>query len=118
MASSDTDYVFGRKIDRKRIATVYFRNKKESIGEDAWDVSEKQNDSIMAWTKEAAGLLDLYIATNGMIMANRNCNYLFSDYGSQEHIYGLEYLKTDQTQEMFGMFKDCNNLKKPGCEPF
>ena len=38
--------------------------------------------------------------------------------GSQEHIYGLEYLKTDQTQEMFGMFKDCNNLKKPGCEPF
>lgn len=118
MSSSDTDYVFGRKIDRKRIVTVYFRNKKESIGEDAWDVSEKQNGSIMAWTKEAAGLLDLYIATNGMIMANRNCNYLFSDYGSQEHIYGLEYLKADQTQEMFGMFKDCNNLKKTGCEPF
>ena len=118
MASSDTDYVFGRKIDRKRIATVYFRNKKESIGEDAWDVSEKQNGSIMAWTEEAAGLLDLYIAANGTIVANRNCNYLFSDYGSLEYIYGLEYLKTDQTQEMFGMFKDCNNLKKTGCEPF
>ena len=111
MAHSDMDYVFGRKMDRKQITTIYFRSKKENIDEDAWDVSEKQNGSIMAWTKEAAGLLDLYIATNGMIMANRNCNYLFSDYGRLEHIYGLEYLKTDQTQEMFGMFKDCNSLK-------
>ena len=111
MASSDTDYVFGRKMDRKQITTIYFRSKKENIGEDAWDVSEKQNGSIMAWTKEAAGLLDLYIAANGTIVANRNCNHLFSDYGRLEHIYGLEYLKTDQTQEMFGMFKDCNSLK-------
>ena len=111
MASSDINYVFGRKMDRKQITAIYFRNKKESIGEDAWDVSEKQNGSIMAWTEEAAGLLDLYIAANGTIVANRNCNYLFSDYGSLEYIYGLEYLKTDQTQEMFGMFKDCNNLK-------
>ena len=112
MASSDTDYVFGRKMDRKQITTIYFRSKKENIGEDAWDVSEKQNGSIMAWTeKKADGLLDLYIAANGTIVANRNCHYLFSDYGSLEHIYGLEYLKTDHTQEMFGMFKDCNNLK-------
>ena len=111
MASSDTDYVFGRKMDRKQITTIYFRSKKENIDEDAWDVSEKQNGSIMAWTKEAAGLLDLYIAANGTIVANRNCNHLFSDYGRLEHIYGLEYLKTDQTQEMFGMFKDCNSLK-------
>ena len=28
MASSDTDYVFGRKMDRKQITTIYFRNKK------------------------------------------------------------------------------------------
>ena len=39
MASSNTDYVFGRKMDRTKITTIYFRNKKENIGDDAWDVS-------------------------------------------------------------------------------
>ena len=52
MASSDTDYVFCRKMDRKQITAIYFQNKKENIGEDAWDVSEKQNGSIMAWTEK------------------------------------------------------------------
>lgn len=38
-------------MDRKQIATIYFQNKKENIGEDAWDVSEQQNGSVMAWIK-------------------------------------------------------------------
>ena len=111
MASSDTDYVFGRKMDRKQITTIYFRSKKENIGEDAWDVSEKQNGSIMAWTEEKEdGLLDLYIAANGNIIANRDCSHLFSKYSMAKKIEGLEFLKTDQTENMEEMFGYCENL--------
>ena len=112
MASSDTDYVFGRKMDRKQITTIYFRNKKENIGEDAWDVSEKQNGSIMAWTeKKQDGLLDLYIAANGNITANRDCSFLFSEYTAVKNIWGLEFFKTDQTENMKGMFENCYKLQ-------
>ena len=111
MMSSDTDYIFGRKMDRKQITAIYFRNKKENIGEDAWDVSEKQNGCIMAWTeKKEDGLLDLYIAANGNITANRDCSFLFSDYTAVKNIWGLDFFKTDHTENMKGMFENCYKL--------
>ena len=112
MASSDTDYVFGRKMDRTKITTIYFRNKKENIGEDAWDVSEKQNGSIMAWTEEKRdGFMDLYLAANGNILANKDCSMLFTRYENLKKFVGLQYFRTDQTEDMHGMFFDCRQLK-------
>ena len=43
MANSDTDYIFGRRMWRKQIKTVYFRNRKENIGENVWDASGKKD---------------------------------------------------------------------------
>ena len=111
MASSNTDYVFGRKMDRTKITTIYFRNKKENIGEDAWDVSEKQNGSIMAWTEENRdGFKDLYLAANGNILANKDCSKLFSGYEKLKKIVGLQYFRTDQTENMSFMFDYCKSL--------
>ena len=111
MASSDTDYVFGRKMDRTKITTIYFRNKKENIGEAAWDVSEKQNGSIMAWTEEKRdGFMDLHLAANGNILANKDCSKLFMKYGKLEKIVGLQYFRTDQTENMSYMFRGCLSL--------
>ena len=111
MASSDTDYVFGRKMDRTKITTIYFRNKKENIGEDAWDVSEKQNGSIMAWTEEKQdGFKNLYLAANGNILANKDCSSLFRKYEKSEKIVGLQYFRTDQTENMSCMFYNCESL--------
>lgn len=111
MAGSDTDYVFGRKMDRTKITTIYFRNKKENIGEAAWDVSEKQNGSIMAWTEEKEdGLLDLYIAANGNIMANKDASNMFCKYTQLENISGLEFLQTGRVKDMSHMFGLCENL--------
>ena len=111
MASSNTDYVFGRKMDRTKITTIYFRNKKENIGEDAWDVSEKQNGSIMAWTEENRdGFKDLYLAANGNILANKDCSKLFSGYEKLKKIVGLQYFQTDQTENMSDMFSFCKSL--------
>ena len=112
MASSDINYVFGRKMDRKQIATIYFRNKKENIGEDAWDISEKQNGSIMAWTEEKRnGFVDLYLAANGNILANKDCSMLFRGYENLKKFVGLQYFRTDQTEDMHSMFSECIQLK-------
>ena len=111
MASSNTDYVFGRKMDRTKITTIYFRNKKENIGDDAWDVSEKQNGSIMAWTEEKRdGFKDLYLVANGNILANKDCSKLFMQYEKLEKIVGLQYFQTDQTENMSDMFSFCKSL--------
>ena len=112
MVSSDTDYIFGRKMDRKQIATIYFRNKKENIGEDAWDVSEKRNGSIMAWTEEKRnGFMDLYLAANGNILANKDCSSLFKEYRNLKKFIGLQYFRTNQTENMENMFFNCIQLK-------
>ena len=112
MASSNTDYVFGRKMDRTKITAIYFRNKKENIGEAAWDVSEKQNGSIMAWTEEKRdGFKDLYLAANGNILANKDCSSLFKEYRNLKKFVGLQYFRTNQTENMKGMFEVCWNLK-------
>ncbi len=111
MASSDTDYIFGRKMDRKEIKNIYFRNKKENIGEDAWDVSEKQNGSVIAWTeKKEDGLLDLYIAADGNIMANKDASNMFCKYTQLKNISGLEFLQTGRVKDMSHMFGFCENL--------
>lgn len=110
MASRNTDYVFGRKMDRKQIATIYFRNKKENIGEDAWDVSEQQNGSVMAWIKWEFTGASLYIAANGPVTANRNCSCLFYGYKNLLNIFHLRFLQTDRTENMHHMFGKCSSL--------
>ena len=110
MASRNTDYVFGRKMDRKQIATIYFRNKKENIGEDAWDVSEQQNGSVMAWIKWEFTGASLYIAANGPVTANRNCSCLFYGYENLLNIFHLRFLQTDRTENMSHMFGKCSSL--------
>ena len=110
MASRNTDYIFGRKMDRKQIATIYFRNKKENIGEDAWDVSEQQNGSVMAWIKWEFTGASLYIAANGPVIANRNCSCLFYGYENLLNIFHLRFLQTDRTENMSHMFEKCSSL--------
>ena len=113
MASSDKDYIFGKKMDRKQIKYIYFMNSKKNIGENAWDVSEKQNGSIMAWLEdEGNGFLGLSIAANGNIMANKNCCHLFFNYKNLKKIFGMQYFRTDQTEDMKGMFAFCSGLEE------
>ena len=97
-------------MDRKQIATIYFRNKKENIGEDAWDVSEQQNGSVMAWIKWEFTGASLYIAANGPVIANRNCSCLFYGYENLLNIFHLRFLQTDRTENMSHMFEKCSSL--------
>ena len=112
MTNGDEKTIFGKELDRSKVRTVYFLNSKRNIGEDAWDVSEGQNGRVLAWTKEEeGGLLGLYIAANGNIIANRDSSNLFWLYENLENIFGLEFLQTCQTEDMNGMFCGCKSLK-------
>ena len=104
------NYIFGKKMDRSEITDICFLDSKENIGENAWDVSEQQNGSVMAWIKWEFTGASLYIAANGPITANRNCSCLFYGYKNLLNIFHLRFLQTDRTENMHHMFGKCSSL--------
>ena len=112
MADTNSETIFGKKIDRKTVASVTFLDSKKEAGRDAWDVSEKQNGTVLAWTKKALdGMLELYLASEGKILANADSSNLFRDYKNLEEIHGMEHFHTGTARSMEGMFRGCENLK-------
>ena len=110
----ENEYVFGKKLDRSLIRTIHFQNHKRNVGANAWDVSEKQNRSVLAWLawpEKAGSGIDLYLAADGMIKANKDCSGLFAGFDYLEEIFGLEFLQTDQTETMYNMFCECKKLR-------
>ena len=83
-----------------------------------WDVSEKQDGSILAKYEETIiegkAYYDIKIAGNEIIAANPNSSYLFAHVGydsSQEVIItGLENLDTSFVTDISHMFWNCNKL--------
>ena len=113
MAATNPETIFGKKIDRKTVASVTFLDSKKEAGRDAWDVSEKQNGSVLAWTKKAPdGMLELYLGSEGKILANADSSNLFRDYENLEEIHGLEHFHTGTARNMEGMFRGCAKLKE------
>ena len=77
-----------------------------------WDVSEKGDNSILAWTVNGngSGTKKVYIASKGNIYANANASYMFSNIGASSNctattvITNLNLLKTANTTNMYSMF--------------
>ena len=112
MAATNPETIFGKKIDRKTVVSVTFLDSKKEAGRDAWDVSQKQNGSVLAWTKKALdGMLELYLASEGKILANTDSSNLFRDYKNLEEIHGMEHFHTETARSMEGLFRGCENLK-------
>lgn len=78
-----------------------------------FDVSEKQNKSVMAWfeDKDNDNKYEVTIAQEGGVVANENSNYLFSYLSSGNDnipggIINIEKLKTDKVVNMNSMFRE------------
>ena len=113
MADTNPETIFGKMIDRKTVVSVTFLDSKTEAGRDAWDVSEKQDGSVLAWTKKTPdGILELYLASEGKILANVDSSNLFRDYENLEEIHGLEHFHTGTARNMEGMFRGCAKLKE------
>ena len=77
-----------------------------------WDVSEKGDNSILAWTVNGngSGTKKVYIASKGNIYANADASYMFSNIGAASictattALTNLNLLKTANTTNMYSMF--------------
>ena len=125
MMARNTSKAFWQSDYNSKISTVDILANKD-VPDNAvasWDVSEKQNKSVMAWIvddSENSGMYKLYIGGDGKVIAPSNSSYLFNGYGSGGSTnYGTFYkttsmnlanLDTSRVTDMYGMFYGCSSL--------
>ena len=101
---------------REKITSIEILNNK-NIPSDAvqsWDVSERQDGSVMAWIindQENEGFYKLYIGGDGGVVANPNSSNLFALF-RQAKIIDLTNLDTSHVTNMQNMFLGCTNLNQ------
>ena len=98
-------YFFGTDVLRKDIEELIFASSdkvpKEAV--QSFDLSEKQNKSVMAWytDKDKNGLYEMTIGQDKGVVANSNSAYLCCDVGQVD---GIENLYTTGVKDMSYMF--------------
>ena len=98
-------YFFGTDVLRKDIEELTFSST-DKVPEEAvqsFDLSEKQNKSVMAWytDKDKNGLYEMTIGQDKGVVANSNSAYLCCDVGQVD---GIENLYTTGVKDMSYMF--------------
>ena len=98
-------YFFGTDVLRKDIEELTFSSS-DKVPEEAvqsFDLSEKQNKSVMAWytDKDKNGLYEMTIGQDKGVVANSNSAYLCCDVG---RVDGIENLYTTGVKDMSYMF--------------
>ncbi len=100
---------------RERITSIEVLNNKNvpSDAVESWDVSERQNGSVMAWIvndPENAGFYKLYIGGDGGVVANPNSSYLFDGFTNVKEIIFNDNFDTTKVTNMQGMIRKNPNL--------
>ena len=105
------DYpVFGSEYQRSQIGSVTILDTLADLPEDAWDVSEAENGTVMAWVEPSGGLYDLYIGAEGGVSAGSSCAYLFAGYQNAVSITLGDHFATYDAMNMESMFHFCESL--------
>lgn len=102
--------VLGSDIARNEILSITFLDSLDDMPENAWDVSEKLNKKVMAWTVPRDGGYDLYIGGKGGVAANEDSSHLFDAYINVERIQINGNFHTDNVKNMYAMFYNCISL--------
>ncbi len=115
---------------RSNITKIEFEDKlipKETTDELTFDVSEKQDKSVMAYlvankeeltTNKDANRKDLtdttaytlYIQGDTGVIANKNSSNIFAYFNNLKEIKKLQYMDTSEAIDMTFMFDECKNL--------
>ena len=104
--------VFRSQYLRKEISSVTFLDTLRGMPDDAWDVSEAGNRSVMAWVKPNDALYDLYIGAEGGMRVGKDCSEMFVGYVNAERISFGTVLHTEGVENMRAMFYDCESLSE------
>ena len=103
------DSVFGNtQLTRETITSITFRDTLADMPQSAWDASEAQDGSVMAWVENQS---DLIIAGEGGVTAGRSCAHMFKGYKNVTQIDFNGCFDTSDVSDMEGMFRKCRALK-------
>jgi len=102
-----TDVFLNGPLIKNTIESIEFTTSKtvpsEALG--SWDVSEKQNGTIMAWyfDRNSNGRYEVYIGENGGVVANSDSSYLFQNltYLSTINLSNLDISNVTNMSSMF-----------------
>ncbi|MCD7949086.1 MAG: BspA family leucine-rich repeat surface protein [Erysipelotrichaceae bacterium] len=104
---SDEATVLGSSYKRSSIETITFLDKKDvdEIPDSAWDVSENQDESVVAWVEAIdEEYYDLYIAGKDGVYANADSRFLFAGYDNLLELNFNGCFYTDEVTDMSYMF--------------
>lgn len=117
---ASTNSAFGSDIQRSEIVTVTFLDTLKDAPDTSWDVSEVQNDSVLAWVEEtsdrtvfdwyAPHYYNLFIAGEGGINGKLACESLFEGYSTLEKISFSGNFHTEEAPSFYRMFLGCYSL--------
>ncbi|MCI7145937.1 MAG: BspA family leucine-rich repeat surface protein [Clostridiales bacterium] len=94
--------IFG-EFERSEIEKIVFLDETKDAKDDAHDVSEAGNGEVLAWTdtgEQNSGLKTLYIAADGGVKANSDCNGLFAYC---DNLRTVEFNGAFDTRDVTGM---------------
>lgn len=101
------DYFFESSITKDRFEEIYFLNTNAVSDQaiESFDVSAKQDGSVMAWyeDRDGNGLFEAYIGQVGGVLANPNSANLLANYSNVLNI-SLENLDTTYVINMHRFF--------------
>ncbi len=103
---------FHNKEYRAKITKIKFitNNKVPKGVVESWDVSAKNNGSVMAWVVgDGNEGYELTIGGNGKVIANSNSQAMLYNFKALREV-DIKALDTSKVKNMFRMFSDCSNL--------
>ena len=114
MMSRNTSKAFWQSAYNSKISTVDVLTNKDvpTDAVESWDVSAKQDKSVMAWIindSGNSGMYKLYIGGDGGVSAPSNMMALFYNF-SNTTIMNLSNLDTSNVTNMNYIFEGCNSL--------
>lgn len=105
--------VFGSDHRRHEISAISFLDSLTEAPENAFDVSEEKNGTVIAWfvpDADADGLYKMYIAGNGGVNAPSGCEAMFAGYEFLKKIEFHGFYGTGNVTSMYEMFFYCSSL--------
>lgn len=110
--STSSYHLPGSDIDKRLIRVIVFLDTLDGAPDDAWDISEAGNGSVITWLERMDGTeyYYMYIAGEGGVDAPQNSSYLFSEYTQLFSMYFNDSFCTSNVTSMYGMFMNCWSL--------
>ncbi len=99
--------VLGSDINRDEVTSIEFHSSLEGAPEFAWDASEAEDESVLAWL--SGGTLN--IAADGGVLAPVDGRGLFANYTNVTSIRFNDSFDTSEMTNMYAMFSMDSSLK-------